>query len=183
MIKSLFVLTALLTMSLQSFSQMTDTLFRYYGKKIEKFDNTSGEGNSTFSKTLTCFEKLIKGNLTKTKFEAFLPSWQIVETGVSLGYNEETEEHDLPEYSITYLLVMNGYMVYVEIEMEKSPEAILNSINVSGLNSYEYDKLKDSLQRTGYLYRSNFKYYVNESKKIYIKPYECEQMDYCVKIF
>ena len=162
----------------------SDTLFDYYGKMIEPFDNTQGEGNSSFTNTLSCYEDLITSKLTRTQFEAKLPSWQIMDTEVKLGYNEETGKHDLPEFSLKYLITIDGNIVYVKIEFENSLNGIVNTIYVLGLTGYAYDKLLDSLQRTGYLYRSTtWKWYVHEEKKVTVKPYKCESMDYCVKIF
>ncbi|SOD19772.1 hypothetical protein [Pedobacter xixiisoli] len=142
-------------------------------KKIISETCIGGNGNGTFSLDFSSLQKTLIIKTNKKTFDKNLPNF-VDEGKVSFSYNEQTKDHDIPQYEITYVLLKNGNPTSsFIISIDKEISAPITGINVLDITSLKCDKLIQSALGSGFYFRSSVsnslkRYYSNDKKKLEI---------------
>ncbi len=144
-----------------------------YHRKIIDSVCVGGKGNNTFIIGLTNFEKILLTKTTRKGLEKVLPAFSN-EGKVSFSYNDQTKDHDMPNYEIHYGFLKNGVpdggvMVTVKNDIN-NPITALNVLKVSSLKT---DQLIQAMKTSGYLFRESIskpskKYFQNDKKGFFV---------------
>lgn len=144
-----------------------------YHNKLIKDACVGGNGNGTFTATIPFIEKVLSTRMTKKSFDKTLPHF--VDGGkVGFSYNEKTNDHDVPEYEITYVLLKDGNPTISFITtIDKEINAPIIGINILNVTSLKCDKLIQSALGSGFYFRSSVsnslkRYYSNDKKNLEI---------------
>lgn len=155
-----------------------------FGQSLSKYEihnqilkeNCSGGdiGNGTFNNRLNSLEQILITGISKKNFDKTLPHFVDDPLRVTFSYNEETKEHDVPDYEINYTLLKNGQIdKSFIITIKRNIENPISKIHLQHITGLESDRYIDELKKKGYLYRESrsgivSKHYFNKSKNIYV---------------
>jgi hypothetical protein len=164
-------LTIALIIPLFIYAQSPDK-YEYHNKLIKEAC-VGGNGNGTFTASVPFMEKVLLTKMTKKSFDKTLPHF--VDQGkVGFSYNEKTNDHDVPEYEITYVLLKDGNPTNsFIITIGKEINAPITGINILSVTSLKCDKLIQSALGSGFYFRSSVsnsqkRYYSNDKKNLEI---------------
>lgn len=109
-------------------------------------------------------EKILLTKSNKKSLDKILPSF--TDDGeVRFSYNDETKDHDIPSYEITYVLLKNGNPTESFIvTINKDINNAISGINILNIPSLKCDNLIQSLLQSGYIFHSSIS---NYQKKYY----------------
>ena len=149
-------------------------LFEKHNGILKTACSGGNKGNSTFKTTLGNFEKILLSKSTKKTFENTLPQFIDEPLRVTFSYNEETSNHDLPNYEIKYVLLKAGQIdKSLIVVIGQNIENPIQSINLLRVSSTLADQMIQDAKNKGYLTRESRntifnKYYTDKKRKLYL---------------
>lgn len=170
--KKLFIWFLLLS-PITSLGQ-SPSLYEMHNNILKNSCSGGNKGSSTFRTSLSSLEKILVTKSTKKTFDSSLPQFIDEPLRVTFSYNDETKEHDLPNYEIKYVLLKAGQIdKSLIVIIDKDIKNPIQSINLLGVPSIQADQIIQEAKNKGYLIRETRntiynKYYTDKKRKLYL---------------
>lgn len=144
--------------------------------KILKDACTGGSsGKGTFKTDLNSLEYILTSKMNKKSLDKTLPHFVDDPLRVTFSYNDETKDHDLPNYEISYVILKKGkidktFIAVISMNINNP----IQSIMLLGVSSLEADQVIQAAKNNGYLTRETRnsilnKYYSDKKRKLYLE--------------